>query len=61
MCAKDSFCCTTAWDDLCVAGVTKEKCGTCSGGSDAGTTDNVGSDTKPDATAVDVTVTTADK
>ncbi len=57
VCAADSFCCTTAWDDLCVAGVTKNKCGTCSGSSDAGSTDSASTDAKTDAgSAIDASV-----
>ncbi len=37
VCAFDPFCCQTAWDSICVAGVTKKGCGICAGsGADGG-------------------------
>jgi hypothetical protein len=32
VCASDSYCCDTQWDDLCVSEVDSFACGTCSGG-----------------------------
>jgi hypothetical protein len=29
VCAKDSFCCESAWDSLCAAEVVKFGCGAC--------------------------------
>lgn len=37
VCAHDSYCCTTAWDGLCVAEVTSLGCGTCRSACSAGT------------------------
>jgi hypothetical protein len=35
VCAVDQFCCRTAWDELCVAGVNAYGCGTCAGQCDS--------------------------
>jgi hypothetical protein len=45
VCAKDSYCCKTAWDSQCVGEVPAD-CGaaTCSGASDGGTDASTGSD-----------------
>lgn len=40
VCAEDSYCCATAWDDICVGEVDSFGCGTCGGaGDDAGADD----------------------
>lgn len=36
VCAVDSFCCESEWDDLCVEMVTEESCGMCAGGMPPG-------------------------
>ena len=52
VCAQDDYCCTTAWDNICVGEVTKFGCGVCAG-VDGGSTDGGSTDVKPDGGAVD--------
>lgn len=45
VCAEDSYCCDTAWDDICAGEVDSLGCGDCGGGGgtdDGGTTDGGG-------------------
>ncbi|MBM4345460.1 MAG: hypothetical protein FJ100_18975 [Deltaproteobacteria bacterium] len=43
VCAVDDYCCSTAWDSICVSEVTSEGCGTCPGsGADGGSAPDAG-------------------
>lgn len=65
VCAQDGFCCSSAWDNLCVGEVNKYGCGVCAvpdaGPTDGGMADAGSSDASPpDAWNGDVPVSSSD-